>query len=85
MSPDCDFVVGDEIEVTINWGYKTEIKSGVITKVVYTPPPGWSDKLEGYTIIQYRDTKGEIQVVSYPHSALRKKTVLDKLVEGLNE
>lgn len=81
MNPGCDYKVGDEISVTIDWGYRIEEKTGVITKISYTPPPGWSDKLPGYTIIQYKDFRGETQVVSYPHPGLRKRNILDKLVE----
>ena len=78
-----DLKVGDEIVIQINEGWRSLIRSGVVTKVLYTPPPGWSDKLTGYTLIQYRDTEGAIQVVSDPHPGLRRKTALDKLVEGL--
>jgi hypothetical protein len=84
-TPTCDFAVGDDIVVQIDWRYREETKSGVITKIVYTPPPGWSDKQEGYTIIQYKDAKGEFQVVSYPHPGLRRRTILDMIVEGFDE
>ena len=79
----CDYVVGDEIEVRIDWGYRVEAKTGIITKISYTPPPGWSDKLSGYTIIQYKNSKGAFEVVSYPHPGLRRRTGLDRFVEGL--
>jgi hypothetical protein len=82
LIPSGNFQVGDEIEVVTRSGHRYE---GVITKVVYTPPPAWSSLQTGYTIIVYKTPNGETNCVSEEYSwGLRKKNILDRLVEGLD-
>jgi hypothetical protein len=75
-----DYAVGDKIVVRIS---ETLVRRGVITKIVHTPAPGWSNKIPGYTIIQYRESNGGINVCSDNSPCLSKRNALDDIAEAL--
>ena len=79
-----NYAVGDEIEIRFpDLRHRRLLITGIVTKVVYTPPPAWSDKQPGYTIIQYREPDGNINCCSNNSPFLSKRSILDRLVEGL--
>ena len=79
-----NYVVGDEIVIRFpDMRHKRRVISGVVTKVLYTPPPSWSYKQPGYTLVQYREPNGNINCCSDNSPYLSKRSALDLFVEGL--